>query len=302
MTFLMSGFKKGESMAGRGASAKCWAAALVVGAVLALPGSSLLAQQAPAGSAPTSDSGTTLRLTLEQQEEFLKKAKIIRTRGSGKGVTGTTRATLSDGTTTHDASIQTVDEYMAEFKSKQGVEFNFRDSWRYNVAAYRLDRLLDIGMTPPSVERSYQNRPGAFTWWVEDVLMDEAERIKTKAAAPDTMAWNRQMWVVRVFDQLIYNVDRNMGNLLITTDWHVWAIDHTRAFRLHKTLAKPEHVARCDRGVFERLKHLDKEVLERELGEYLTGWERDAVLARRDEIVKIIEKAGEAGLFDRRQS
>ena len=117
-----------------------------------------------------------------------------------------------------------------------------------------------------------------------------------------TGIWVETMQMVRVFDQLIYNVDRNMGNLLITTDWHVWAIDHTRAFRLHKTLAKPEHVARCDRGVFERLKHLDKEVLERELGEYLTGWERDAVLARRDEIVKIIEKAGEAGLFDRRQS
>ena len=45
---------------------------------------------------------------------------------------------------------------MTEFKSNRGTEFNFRDSWRYNVAAYRLDRLLELGMIPPSVERNYQ--------------------------------------------------------------------------------------------------------------------------------------------------
>ena len=40
------------------------------------------------------------------------------------------------------------------------------------------------------------------------------------------------MSLVRVFDQLIGNIDRNVGNLLITSDWRIWAIDHTRAFRL----------------------------------------------------------------------
>ena len=189
---------------------------------------------------------------------------------------------------------------MAEFKSKQGVEFNFRDSWRYNVAAYRLDRLLDIGMTPPSVERSYQNRPSAFTWWVEDVLMDEAERIKTKAAAPDTMAWNRQMWVVRVFDQLIYNVDRNLGNLLIDKTWTVWMIDHSRAFRLIEKLRSPESVTRCDRTVFEKLKALDEKTLKNVMGDYLTGPEIRTLLARRNELVALLEKAGPGALYDRR--
>ena len=83
------------------------------------------------------------RSRLEQQEEFLKKAKVARTRSAGKGVTGTARATLSDGTITHDASIQTIDESMREFRSNRGTELNFVDSWRYNVAAYRLDRLLE---------------------------------------------------------------------------------------------------------------------------------------------------------------
>jgi hypothetical protein len=108
------------------------------------------------------------------------------------------------------------------------------------------------------------------------------------------------MQLVRLFDLLIYNVDRNMGNLVITKDWRVWAIDHTRAFRLHRTLAKAANVTRCDRIVLEGLKKLDKENLKESVGRYLTNWERDALLSRRDEIVKLIEKSGDTALFDRK--
>ncbi len=275
-----------------------WVASVVL-AVLALSVPALVAQQAPAAvTAATADAAST-RLSLEQQEEFLKKAKIVRTRGAGKGVTGTTRATLSDGTITHDASIQTIDEYMQEFKSAKGVEFNFRDSWRYNVAAYRLDRMLEIGMTPPSIERAYQNKPGAFTWWVDDVLMDEAQRLKTKVSAPDTMVWNQQMWMVRVFDQLIYNVDRNLGNLLIDRAWTVWMIDHSRAFRLIDKLKSPESVTRCDRVLFDKLKALDEKTLKQVMDDYLTGPEIRGVLQRRNELISLIEKAGPSALYDR---
>ena len=112
----------------------------------------LSADQAPVATPATP------ALSIEQQEEFLKKAKVLRTRAVGKGVTGTLRATLTDGTLTHDASIQTIDESMREFRSNHGTELNFVDSWRYNVAAYRLDRLLEIDMTPPSVERTHHEQ------------------------------------------------------------------------------------------------------------------------------------------------
>jgi hypothetical protein len=276
-------------------------AAAVVLAVIAFVGDFsipvLSARQAPAAAAPASPA--TPQLSLEQQEEFLKKAKILKARGAGKGVTNTLRATLSDGTITHDASIQTIDVFMQEFKSKQGVEFNFRDSWRYNVAAYRLDRMLEIGMTPPSIERSFKNKPAAFTWWVDDVLMDEGERLKTKTTAPDSNLWNQQMWVVRLFDQLIYNVDRNLGNLLIDKTWTVWMIDHSRAFRLIDKLRSPESVTRCDRVLFDKLKALDEKTLKQVMGDYLTGPEIRAVLLRRNEVVALIEKGGPTALYDR---
>ena len=130
---------------------------------------------------------------------------------------------------------------MNEFRSNRGTELNFKDSWRYNVAAYRLNKVLQLGRIPVSVERVHRGKPGSFTWWVEDVLMDEAERLKTKASSPDPLAWNEQMWHVRLFDQLIQNVDRNLGNLLIDKSWTVWMIDHSRAFRLSNKVSSPNN-------------------------------------------------------------
>jgi hypothetical protein len=235
-------------------------------------------------------------LTVAEQEEFLLKAKVVRTKGVSVGVTGTTRATLSDGRITHDASIQTIDEFKQRFESDRGTEFNFRDTWRFNVAAYRLDRLLELGMIPPSVERAYNGKHGSFTWWVDDVLMDETARFKKKIEAPDSTRWNEQMWHVRMFDQLIYNVDRNLGNLLIDTDWRIWMIDHSRSFRLMDAVKAPGNLAKCDRKVIERLKALDKATLTQTMEDYIGPAEINALLKRRDAIVQWFEARN--GIFD----
>jgi len=231
-------------------------------------------------------------------EEFLLKGSPGKTRGAGKGITGSLRMTMTHGTVTHDVHIQTIDESKREFRGSQGTEFNFRDYWGFNVAGYKIDRLLGLGLVPVSVERRHRTGPAAYTWWVDDFQMDEGERLKKKVSPKDLGRWNDQMQLVRLFDQLIANVDRNLGNLLITNDWTVWAIDHTRAFRTNPTLKTPTAIARCDRQVFARLKQLDKATISTAVGQHLTGYEIDALLKRRDAIVDIIEKKGEAGLFD----
>ena len=181
----------------------------------------------------------------------------------------------------------------------RGTELNFKDSWRFNVAAYRIDRLLSLGMIPATVERRHNGRSGSFTWWVDDVLMDEQERYRQKRPVPNTNDWNEQMWITRLFDQLIANVDRNLGNLLIDKSYNIWMIDHSRAFRLNKDLLSPQNLSRVDRVVLDRLRQLDPDGLKRAAGDYLNDGEIDALLNRRDRIVAHFDKGGPALVFDR---
>ena len=241
-------------------------------------------------------------LTSSQKEEFLQTAKILNTRVLSEGVTQSTRASLSNREVTHDASIQGIDEDKNVFTSALGTELNFKDTYKANIAAYRLAKLLGLGdMVPPSIERSFDRAPAAFTWWVDDVLMTEKERYFTKKHPPNPDRWNRQMYAVRVFDELIYNTDRNLGNLVIDKEWNLHMIDHTRAFRLHKKLKNEKNLTRCERGLFTALQALSQAGLQQELTPYLNDWEIDAVLARRNLIVKLFEslaaQKGEAAIF-----
>jgi hypothetical protein len=272
----------------------------VVPSLALLAAATLLLSAPLAAQGPPASSATPTLSTPEEREAFLSGARVVRTRPASKGITNTLRVTLSDGVVTHDASVQSIDESRAVFESARGTELNFKDSWRFNVAAYKIDRLLDLGMIPPSVERRFNAKVSSFTWWVDDVLMDEQERYQKKRRAPSIQDWNQQMWVTRLFDQLIANVDRNLGNLLIDKSWNIWLIDHSRAFRLNAELRSPENLSRVDRSLLNRLRQLDRESLRSATSGYLTGQEIDALLSRRDHIVAHFENGGPQLVFDRR--
>ncbi len=254
------------------------------------------AGQAPV-SASASDAGAAV-LTLAEQERFLLDAKIERVRGVREGATGTQRATLTDGTITHDASIQSIDETAARYETAERVEFNFRDYWGYNVAAYRLGVMLGFDNIPPSVERFHRSRRSSFTWWIDDVILDEKARVAKKINPPDPKYWTAQTLVLRVFDALIANTDRNQGNLLIDKQWKLWFIDHSRAFRTINDVPNLKNITRCERSLFEKMKALTREAIDERLRDHLTEFERAALLKRRDRIVERIEALGPAALYD----
>ena len=267
---------------------------LVLGVFFVVCTSALLAGQGvPPAATPS--------LTPEDMEAFLLKAKVTNRRDAGSGVTGSSRVTLSDGRLSHDAHVQAVDVARAVFTAGKASEVNFKDTYRYNIAGYRLARLIGLDNVPMSVERNIEGKLAAVTWWVDDVQMDEGARLKKKTMAPDVQRFAKQIQVMKIWDELIQNKDRNGGNLLWTSDWSMWLIDHTRAFRLGKELVAPADLTRCDRRLLDGMRALTAESLAKALGDSLTKEEQGAVLARRDLIVKHfddrIAKLGEGILF-----
>ena len=239
-------------------------------------------------------------LSLAEREQFLKTAEIVAQKSAGMGVTGSSKATLQTSNLTHAAHVQTIDETKPRFEGTRGLEMNFRDSYKFNIAAYEVAKLLDLNMVPPSVQRNVRGTRAAVTWWVDDVAMTALDRYRKHINPPDPADWNRQMDIVRVFDQLIMNVDRNLGNLVITNDWQIHMIDHTRAFRLAKVCPNLKDIARIERNLLDRLRTLNYATLKERAGAYLTDPEIKTVLVRRDVIVKEfesrIERLGETAV------
>jgi hypothetical protein len=243
------------------------------------------------------------QLTRAEMEAFLLKANVVKRKGLSQGVTNSERATLTDGRITHDAHLQVVDIRKNEFDTPKGKELNFRDTYKFNIAAYRLDKLLELNMIPVSVERKVAGNTAAVTWWIDDVLMTELDRFKKKTPPPFPVAWTHQKYVIGVFDELIYNTDRNLGNMVISKDWKLWMIDHTRAFRMMTDLLNAKSLMRCDRKLLAGIRKLDQETLLPAMTPYLTKEEVKSMLVRRDKIVKffdnqIAEKGENAVLFD----
>jgi hypothetical protein len=229
-------------------------------------------------------------LTPDEMERFLLQADIVATRSTKKGVTDAKRVTLFDGRVRHDAQLQDVDIALPIFNvGPKHSEVNFKDTYRYNIAGYRLSLLLGLDNVPMSVERKVNGKPAAMTWWLDDVMLDEGDRQKKKTVGPSPSRTASQIHIMRVFDELIQNRDRNAGNLLWTTDWKMWMIDHTRAFRLGKDLLKPQQLERIERALFEKMRDLTVAGLTQVMDKSLTKEEIEALLARRDTIVKLFD-------------
>src|SRR4029453_2374047 len=210
------------------------------------------------------------------------------------------RAVLDDGTRKHDASVVTED-------GSGPTLLNYR----FNVAAYELDKLLGLNLVLPSVERSVNGRSASVIWWLDDFAMNELDRRRKRIDPPDLDRWDRQMQAVRVFDELISNTYRDTApplylnsvwdNLLITTDWTIWITDHTRAFRTRPVLQDPASLIRCPRVVLSRLRRLERGQLRQSLQTYLSSQQLDALEVRRVLLLRhfdhLIESKGEAAVL-----
>jgi hypothetical protein len=228
------------------------------------------------------------------KERFLRTAMIASAEEIDHGVTKPVKAKLVLSGVEHSAQIQTVDKELPDFFPQKGPPVPMRDSWRFNVAAYKVDRLLGLNMVTVTIARSYKGKPGAISWWVDNVMFEEHERVKKEIAPPDPEAFARQRALGQVFDELIINIDRNFGNLLITKAWKVALIDHTRSFTAYHGIRNEENLTRCSRDLIAKMKAMTATTLGAAVGTHLTSAEERALLARRDRIVEFFERTAKA--------
>lgn len=237
-------------------------------------------------------------------EEFLKTAEIVRSQEIGEGVTKPYRLYLKKDDL----------EASGAWKNPSGIQSGFLEGWQYEIAAYRLDKLIGLNMIPPYVEREFNGKPGALSLWVKSQysllkIMEEKIEIP-KEALPKV---DSMKYVTRAWDCLVANEDRTQQNILYTQDWRTILFDHSRAFRSSKefveklmfgknglkTMAdgRPVLFRRLPRWFVEKVKALDFQSLKDAVRPYLTDKEIEAIVKRKSlllgEIDEMIKESGE---------
>jgi hypothetical protein len=219
-------------------------------------------------------------------EQLLAKGKVGKMEDVPIGVTKPQRATLED------APLR-----FAWKPLTPGYSKGFMESYKAEIAAYKLDRLLGLNMVPPIVERNMNGKNGAAVYWVENVRGWSVEK---PPQGPEP-SWSLQLTRMKMFDLLIANIDRNQGNLIYDSDWHLFLIDHSRAFTSKKDLKGIAPLGRVDRELWNKMAALTLEDLDRGLEKWVGNNEKKALLQRRDVMAKtiaeMIQKRGEKSVF-----
>lgn len=233
------------------------------------PATSAAMASAPAPGAPATGCSYHWVGREAEIEAFLETAPIVRVEDIPIGVTKPRRAFFEDGSLVGSMAWKVL---------RQDRRRGFPENHRAEIAAYRLSRLLEMHMVPPVVERRYRRQTGAAVMWIENV-----RRWDVKNPPKTGMRnWSRQVSRMKLFDQLIANIDRNQGNLLHDEDGHLFLIDHSRAFTTRTTLRGLQGPSQIDRTLWTRIDALTREQLDAALGDTLTSLEIKAMLKRRD--------------------
>jgi hypothetical protein len=263
--------------------------ALVLSATTLSAVSALASAKAEQVAIPVSEPGKCSLIWTgfeDQIEQLLLDGKVGKMEDVPIGVTKPQRATL-EGTPLR----------FAWKPIRPGYSKGFMESYKAEVAAYKLDRMLDMHMVPPIVARKIDGLTGAAILWAENV---KGWSVASPPQGPEPM-WSLQLTRMKMFDLLVANIDRNQGNLIYDADWHLILIDHSRAFIDKKDLKNIAPLGRVDRKLWEKMQALTLEDLDRGLGDLVGTKEKKALLTRRDLMAKSIQeqvtKRGEKFVF-----
>ncbi len=185
------------------------------------------------------------------------------------------------------------------WKNPSGRMSGYFENWKWEIAAYRLDRLLGLNMVPPTVERRFAGDRGSIQLWIDGCITAKEKTEKNiKTPSYKIFHWNRALYLQRAFDNLIANEDRHQNQYLVTEDFRMILIDHSRSFHTSKkhtrnliyTKKSNEEMKQLPADFVAQLRGLDFALIREAVGEYLTDNEIEAVLLRRDLILKDVDE------------
>ena len=221
----------------------------------------------------------------DQLEEFLTNAEVVKIETLGSGVTRPKRVTLErDG-----VRVRGVFKGVSHNEQRMGnTVVEYADHWHNEIAAYRLDRLLDLQVVPVTVEREIDGRRGSLQFWVDGLIN---WRIVTEQGLEpgDWCAMEPQYQLLKVFDALIHNLDRTQENLTFEkSEWILVLIDHSRAFAAKPRISQKNQsdYLRVTPTMARRLQGLGREQLMTALHPYLSLSQIRGLLTRRDILVR----------------
>jgi len=242
-------------------------------------------------------------------ESFLESAEIESVTKIPVGVTHPKKVLLSGEHIRLNAVFKHIEEEkdMVRDPTTTGrgkLYLKWRDSYVYDIAAYRVDRLIGLDRMPPVVRRKIKGRDGSIQIWLEGTITENA-RLEQAIKPPEIARFNQQRSTLTIFDNLVANRDSNLGNTLIDGKWRLWFIDCSRCFGSSPDLLYPDAVTHCDRQIWEALRKLDRSAAEGALSPYLSRLEIDVLFERRDKLIDLLqgridEWGEELVLFDQR--
>jgi len=246
-------------------------AGLTLSIALALTPASALAQAVAAAPGQAVSAKTWLDQR-EQIESYLKTAEVVGMEELKVGVTRPKRAKLAPGGPVDAIAFKAI---------QPGRSTGYWESYKSEIAAYELDKVLGLDMVPPTVEKRVKGTLGAAVMWCTSTKSFK-DHGGVPAAPPAHFAeWNRQLAKAKMFDNLIGNMDPNLGNWLVDPSWNLILIDHTRAFTTDKGMVHKK-MDRIDGALWDKMKALTLESLTPLLSPWMGKGEIKAIIQRRD--------------------
>jgi hypothetical protein len=232
------------------------------------------AAQAQAAVAPGGSLYPWLGRTAEIENQ-LKTAEVVNMEEVGTGVTRPRRAHLRASPPVESIAWKVL---------PPGQRGGYWESYKSEIAAYELDKLLGMNMVPPAVERTIDGETGAAVMW-----LDGLKSVKELGGkVPSGSAWGKPLRKMLLFDNLTENIDRNAGNILVGPPGELILIDHSRAFSSETKLVNK--IERVDAELWDRVKALTREDLDHAIGQLIDSKQVEAIVKRRDAMVKEVDK------------